>query len=120
MGQNEISIRLSSGGIIAFNLTEDALTLSTSGTRRLSGRRQVKLTVPYRQVINASFRAADGTLHVAFLARHKDTRKYYLYRYFGSVNDASTDSASEWVEALMHAAYEGAFFFSAPTRSQTS
>ncbi|KAF8350667.1 ATP-NAD kinase-like domain-containing protein [Amanita rubescens] len=110
MGQNEISIRLSSGGIIAFNLTEDALTLSTSGTRRLSGS-QVKLTVPHRQVLNACFRPADGTLHVAFVARHKDTKKFYLYRYYGSVNEASTNSASEWVEGLMHAAYEGAFFW---------
>jgi sphingosine kinase len=118
MGQNEITIRLTSGGTVTFNLTEDALTLSTSGTRRFkSGARQVKFT--YRQVINASFRPADGILHVAFLARHKDTKKYYLYRYYGSVNEASTNSASEWVEALMHAAYEGAFF-SVPTRSQTS
>lgn len=117
MGQNEICIRLSSGGVIAFNMTEDALTLSTSGTR--SSGSQVKLTVPFRQVINASFKPADGIMHVAFLARHKDTRKYYLYRYYGSVDDSSTTSASEWVEALMHAAYEGVFF-GVPIRNKTS
>lgn len=112
MGQHEITIRLESGGEIAFDLTEDALTLSTGGKRshsRSSGR-PVQLTVPYRQVINASFKSAEALLHVAFLARNKDTRKYYLYRYYGLVNDVSADSVSQWVETLMQNAYEGAFF----------
>ena len=112
MGQHEITIRLESGGDITFNLTEDALTLSTDGKRshsRSSGR-AAQLTVPYRQVINASFKSAEALLQVAFLARNKDTRKYYLYRYYGLVNNVSTDSVSQWVETLMHSAYEGAFF----------
>ena len=108
-GQHEITIRLETGEEITFNLTEDALTLSTDGKRTRS-RRAVQLTVPYRQVINASFKSADASLHVAFLARNKDTRKYYLYRYYGLVNDVSADSVSQWVETLMQNAYEGAFF----------
>lgn len=108
-GQHEITIRLETGEEITFNLTEDALTLSTDGKRTRS-RRAVQLTVPYRQVINASFKSADASLHVAFLARNKDTRKYYLYRYYGLVNDVSADSVSEWVETLMQSAYEGASF----------
>lgn len=114
MGQNEISIRLSSGEDIAFDLAKDALMVSTGGQRSRSPSsgtgRVVKLTVPYRQVINATFKSAEGLLHVAFLAKNKHAKTYYLYRYYGSVNDVQTESASPWVETLMHSAYEGAFF----------
>ena len=119
MGQIEITLQLPSGGCITFSLTEEALTLSTglrdspwlkciSRLRPLSDHK-VELSVPYRQVINATFNSADKRLEIAYLARNKQTKKYYLYRYNGSVDDIPEESIFQWIEKLMHMAYEGVY-----------
>lgn len=99
--QNEIAVQLSSGGHITFTLGDEALALSTGHQTKLAA-------VPYRQVIISIFTSADRTLEIAYVARHKNTKRYHLFRYKGSVQDVPESSILHWTETLMHLAYEGA------------
>ncbi|KAF8636568.1 hypothetical protein AX17_003379 [Amanita inopinata Kibby_2008] len=101
MAQDEITLHLTSEQHLVFKLAEESLSIRSTGQK-------IKVVVPFRQVINASFDAASRILEIAYLARKKDTKKFYLFRYKGSVGAVSDESASRWTESLMHSAYEGA------------
>ncbi|PFH54314.1 hypothetical protein AMATHDRAFT_44835 [Amanita thiersii Skay4041] len=99
MTTRELAVQLTSGQRVVFELTDTVLTWHVSG-------RENDVVVPYHQVINASFETTHKLLEVAYLAR-KDTERFYLFRYKGTVNDVAEDSVLKWVNCLMHSAYEG-------------
>ncbi|KAG6814381.1 hypothetical protein H0H92_010967 [Tricholoma furcatifolium] len=97
LGQ-ELTIQDHDGKIIILTREDTALRIKLGAKSPIS--------IPYRQILNSTFKDDKSLLTLAYLHRKKQTGPFTLIKLQGIQQKPNTDFVAQWVESLMTHIYE--------------